>query len=284
MTTIRSKDHIESICAPVGGEIRKDMRVNDNTDSLDADYAPNNVAIPGGQVASWWSDWGNDIFDGWGFFYIFNVATNEYYFPKFYIDNESNGRMITNRFNAFDRTFTIVHGYPVQGIYKFDVSVNDPNFQFIFGAYGDMGSDSSTENTNETQDYSLNGQDFTLYYNRNVEESDEVERFFSYFVPYEPSLNNTKTYSDFLTNDDELSLFSAPVRKGVTVYFSKQNDVKDWIINDLFLAIGRNGRQMFNFSLQNCSGYDAYRFYQARAVKFGFPRMKYSDYIRIYQD
>ncbi len=278
MSMIRSKNNITS-CYTVGYQVTKDMRTDDNTDSLDAAYAPNNVAIAGGQIASYWHDWGNDIFDGWGFYYIFSTSTNKYYFPQLLPINLKNGTFVTQNFNAFNRIFKITHGYPVEGIYKFDISCNDPSFQFIFGAYGDMGSDDDTENTNQTYSYSLDGNNYTLYYNRNIESGDSIERFFSYFVPYETSLNNTKTYSDFLNNDDELSLYSVPVRKGITVYFSKKNDVNQWVVNDLYIFKNRTPYEAFALSLQNCQLYDAYRFYQSQAMIHGLPRLSY-DYYR----
>ncbi len=154
----------------------------------------------------------------------------------------------------------------------------------IFGAYGDMGSDSDTENTNLTHSYTL-GQDgtYTLYYNRNVESGDSIERFFSYFVPYELAANTTKTYSDFLTNDDELSLYSVPVRQGITVYFAKKNDVKDWIVNDLYVSKRRDQYATFDISLATCSLHEGYRFYQSRALKYGFVRLPFSNYTYYYQ-
>ena len=60
----------------VGGTITKDMNVT-GIDSLPSDYAPNNIGLSQNEYqASYWSDWGGDIFDDWGFFYIFNVETN----------------------------------------------------------------------------------------------------------------------------------------------------------------------------------------------------------------
>ena len=282
MPTIRSKNNVTE-CYTVGYEIDKDM-TSGGCDSLDSAYAPNNIAIESGQTASYWDDWGNDIFDDWGFFYIFNTTTNQYYFPNLTPENLRNGVITTQLFEAFDKTFTIKHGYPVEGIFKFDISCDDPNFEFIFGAYGDMGSDNDTENTNLTQSYSLEGNNYTLYYNRNVESGDSIERFFSYFIPYQTSLNNSKTYNDFLTNDDELSLYSVPVQEGITVYFSKKNDVKDWVINDLYLDRIRDQYQTFDLSLDNCLTYDAYRFYQTRALMKGFVRVRYSDYIYKYNN
>lgn len=216
----------------VGYPVTKDMSTT-GCDPLDAGSAPFGVAISSGQAtASFWDDWGNDIFDDWGFFYIFDVATQQYYFPILSPENLDDGIFTTQNFSAFGRTYTITHGYPAEGIFKFEVTCSDDS-QFIFGAYGDMGSDGDTINTNLTQAYTLNGQSYTLFYNRNIDDGDNIERFFSYFIPYENSLNNTKTYTDSFSSDDELSLYSVPVRYGVTVYFSKKNDVKDWVINDL---------------------------------------------------
>lgn len=231
---IRSKGLTGSQGLTVGHTVRKDMRVGGGEESLDEEAAPNNIPIDGNEITcTHWDDWGNDVFDDWGHFYIFDVETNEYFFPLFDDLNLPDGEFATQSFDVLDRTYTITHGWCAQGIYKFDVACSSPDSLFIFGAYGDMGSDDDTINTNLTQEYELDGSLYTLYYNRNIEEGDEIERFFSYFIPYEKELNSSKTYSDFLTNDDQLSLYSVPVRYGITVYFSKKSDVKDWVINDL---------------------------------------------------
>jgi len=192
----------------------------------------------GSSSANFWDDWGNDIFDDWGFFYIYDPSSNVYYFPELFPNNLDDGIQTVQTFSAFGRNFTIKHGYPIQGIFKFEITCDDSGFPFVFGGYGDMGSDSNTMNTNETGSYVLNSQTYTLFYNRNVEENDEVERFFSYFIPYETSQNFSKTYYDFLSDSDELSLFSVPVTQGITVYFSKQYDVKDWVMWDLIIDEG----------------------------------------------
>lgn len=217
----------------VGYTVTKDMDTQSN-DYLPADYAPYNVEVPSGIVdTSYWDDWGNDIFDDWGNFYIFDVASKKYFFPIFTEINLDDGVFATETFSAFNgRIFTIRHGYPAQGIYKFQISVND-NKEFIFGAYGDMGSDEDGENTNLTESYTFNEIPLTLYYNRNVEIGSSTERLFSYFIPYEVSANTSKTYTEFVWNEDVLGLYSKAVKKGINVYFSKKNDVKDWVINDL---------------------------------------------------
>ncbi len=186
--------------------------------------------------ASFWNDWGNDVFDDWGYFYLFNPITDQYYFPQLSPINNDDGIITTQVFTAFGKTFTIKHGYPVQGIFKFDINCSDPTFNFVFGAYGDMGSDSDGINTNESASYTLNSNEYTLYYNKNVESGDLIERFFSYFIPYDSTQNNAKTYTDNVWADDMLSLYSNVVNKGLTVYFSKKTDVKDWVIDDLQLV------------------------------------------------
>jgi hypothetical protein len=127
----------------------------------------------------------------------------------------------------------------VLGIFKFDISVAD-NLPFYFGAYGDMGSDSQTTNTNLTQSYTLGGNTYTLYYNKNMQTGSTTEIFYSYVIPYDSSINNTITYNKLSSGPgiqsgslEVLSIYTKSVKYGVTVYFAKQNDVKNWIINDL---------------------------------------------------
>lgn len=232
--------HVE-IGLPVGHRVRKDMHYGFNGDEEDAAlapelpaaYAPLGTEIPGEtHTASYWDDWGNDIFDDWGYFYIFDVPTRQFYFPFFERMNEPDGVLNEQTFEAFGRTYTITHGYGAQGIYKFHVTCSDET-PFIFGAYGDMGSDEDGENTNLTHTYTRDGQTRTLYYNRNIEKGDRIERLFSYFIPVSASLNTSKTYRDFVYDEDKLSLFSVPVTNGITVYFSKKSDVKEWVVRDL---------------------------------------------------
>lgn len=231
---IRSKGLTGTQGLGVGVSATKDMEVGESEETLYAAQAPNNIGVEEGSVVcTFWNDWGHDVYDDWGHFYIFNVSTNQYYFPQLVHLNLPDGDLRTEVMDAFGKVFTIIHGWCAQGIYKFDVSCDDSSFQFIFGAYGDMGSDDETINDNYT--YTLGDTTFTLYYNRNIEEGDLNERLYSYFIPYELELNRSKTYVDSVVSTDELSLYSVPVRKGITVYFAKGNDVREWVINDLQL-------------------------------------------------
>lgn len=234
---IKSKNNLTAGGLTVGATITKDMASATRPSNSHIIYP--GTSAPPLVTAQRWSDWNGDIFDNWGWFYLYDPATDAYYSPILSPVNAADGTITTQTFTAFSRTFTIKHGYPVQGIFKFDISVAD-SLAFYFGAYGDMGSDTSTTNTNLTQSYTLNGNTYTLYYNRNLQTGSTTEIFYSYVIPYETELNNTITYNKLSSGPgihsgalEVLSIYTKSVKYGVTVYFAKQNDVKNWIINDL---------------------------------------------------
>jgi len=198
-----------------------------------ADFIDENIVLGDKELeedrlnACVWDDLGRDIFDDWGYFYLYDVNTGKYYFPLLDPLNQDDGVITTQTFNAFGRTFTIKHGWAVQGVFKFDISVND-NLPFRFGAYGNMGSDGDEviDHLNYTSD------NFTLHYLKHAEDGDIREVLYSYFIPKKVSQNVTQTYV-FNNDGDENSIISNEINKGLIVYFSKQNDVVEWVINDL---------------------------------------------------
>lgn len=183
--------------------------------------------------ASAWDDLGNDVFDDWGYFYLYDVYSGKYYFPLITPQNQADGVFSTQTFNAFGRVFTITHGWCVQGIFKFDISVND-NYPFRFGAYGNMGSDGDEVIEYLTQPYSLGSTELTLYYFKNQEDGDNIEILYAYFIPKNVQQNSVVTY-EHVNDGDDMSLKSKEITKGLIVYFAKTNDVKDWVIHDLGL-------------------------------------------------
>jgi hypothetical protein len=185
-------------------------------------------------TASYWDDLGNDIFDDWGFFYLYDVTSGKYYFPLITPQNGEDGAFFTQTFNAFGRTFTVTHGWAVQGIFKFDISVAD-GLPFKFGAYGDMGSDGDEITEELTHNYSINGENFTLYYHRDKEDGDDQEQLYSYWIPKKVSENSTKTYNVYY-DDEDMSMLSKDVTTGLIVYFAKTYDVKEWVINDIGIS------------------------------------------------
>jgi hypothetical protein len=245
-----SKNNTTNDGFTVGGEIDKDMDDEDYYEEFDPqDYYPEffpnmapftdeNIVAgdkdPGDRgLASFWDDWGDDIFDDWGYFYLYDVASGKYYFPLIDPQNQANGVLTTQTFNAFGRTFTINQGYPVQGIFKFDISVND-SAPFRFGAYGDMGSDGGEVIEYLTYPYTISSTNLTLHYMKHKEDGNNTEILYSYFIPKNLSQNSSTTY-DYNNDGQDDSLISKEVTNGLLVYFSKTNDVKEWVVNDLGL-------------------------------------------------
>lgn len=184
--------------------------------------------------ASYWDDLGNDVFDDWGYFYLYDVTDGKYYFPLLTPQNEADGVITTQTFTAFERSFTIKHGWATRGIFKFEITVAD-ELPFIFGGYGNMGSDGDEEIEDRTYSYTIGGNSRTLYYHYHAESGDSNERLLSYFIPHNNDENNEQTYHAYYDSDD-MSIMSKVVTTGLTVYFAKSNDVKVWVVEQLKVA------------------------------------------------
>lgn len=185
-------------------------------------------------IASQWSDLGDDVFDDWGFFYLYDVNSGKYYFPLITPQNEEDGIFSTQTCNVFGRAFTIVHGWATQGIFKFDISVAD-DLPFKFGCYGNMGSDGDEYTRELTQNYSINGENFTLYYHHHKQVDEDYEQLYSYWIPKKVSENSTKTYNANYDGEN-MSILSKDTTTGLIVYFAKTYDVKEWVINDIGIS------------------------------------------------
>jgi hypothetical protein len=240
---IVSNGYTSSFGLASGSVITKDMTSGIPAASTIAKFAYPGTNKPPTGSSRYWPDWGNDIFDNWGYFYLYNPATDTYSNPVLSPINTADGVITTQTTSSFGRTFTIKHGYPIQGVFKFDISVND-NDTFAFGMFGDMGSDGGTSNTNLSSSYTLGGQNFTLYYNRNLQTGVPVEILYTYVIPYETDKNkSTPTYTKLSSGpgihgapQEVLSIYTVNVRNGVTIYFGKTNDIRTWVVNDLKLS------------------------------------------------
>ena len=214
----------------VGASNMKDMTMTSTNYFTDASYLPGSNDLDSRRT--YWADWGGDIFDGWGFFYIYNPATGNFLSPLLTDINNANGYIAEETFSLDGRTFTVRHGYPVTGIYKFDISVDDYE-PFVFGSDGGMGSNGGTVNEDRTYVSNIDGEEVTIYYNYNVQITNPLEAFYSYWIPYVVSEGISKTYTDHIYEVDHLAIYSKQVTRGITVYMAKQNDVKQWVANDL---------------------------------------------------
>ena len=213
----------------VGTSVTKDM--TSGTKLSDKVFIPGNSDFLG--TRSYWSDWGTDIFDGWGFPYIYDTELSNFLPILFTNINQPDGVIATETRTFNGRTFTIKHGYPAQGIYKIDVSVNDKDKGFIFGMDGNLGSNGTTTVQDFSVAHTLLEESMNIYYSRNYEGSLPSEDFYYYVIPYEISKNQSSRPYSRIYDHDGLGVFSNEVFKGVTFYLSKQNDVIDWIKNDL---------------------------------------------------
>lgn len=235
----------------VGGDVYKDMAHENYTEEFNpsnkqsilfpdmADFIEENI-LQGDKneadtlIASYWNDLGNDVFDSWGYFFIYDVSAGKYYFPLLSPMNQADGVMTTQNFapGFGELSFTITHGWREKGIFEMDISCTDSNLEFRFGAYGNFGSDGDENDYSMTASY---GTGKTLYYHHHAELGDSSEILYSYFSPYREEDNVPTIFASLYDpeNTDDNSLITKPIKEGIKIYFSKQNDVKEWIITDI---------------------------------------------------
>lgn len=178
-----------------------------------------------------WSDWGGDIFDSWGAFYIWDgvastptaiepsggsgawatemnaAAENDYY--KFTTDHNGN-------------TFETTYAWRDSGTIMFQITcTSDPNLDFYVGAGGNMGSDSNTITTLNSYSASISGVGTrTIQYVENVQSGSTTERFYVHGYPMN-DVGTTWALNYNLTPNDNLHIWTG-AWKGATLYFSKQ--------------------------------------------------------------
>lgn len=236
----------------VGAEPEKDMDNENYTNELDpfdyqaeffpgmADFVDENIvqgdkAEEDRMIASYWDDLGNDVFDDWGYFFLYDPASGKYYFPLLSPQNQEDGILSTQTFVAFGRTFTITHGWAAMGIFKLDISVAD-TLPFRFGAYGNMGSDGDEEKRSLIYLTTIDGLVRPIYYHLDKERGDSEEILYSYFIPKSLSQNTSQPYR-VKYNDDDMAMVTKELTSGLLVYFVKGVDTKVWVANDVIATL-----------------------------------------------
>ena len=234
--------------------ISKDMSTGAVT-AIPSGANPKNPAgtmnAPTGQVHTW-SDWSSDIFDTWGRWYIYDTSTGLAEHIQFGTQNGPDGTVYTETQTHHSKTFTIIHGYVVEGIFKLDVECSDDTFQFSIGMYGNMGSDGGT--TNSDHQYTASWGKLSYNFNRDASTSDPL---FIHFIPKEVAFNAGITLSgtNFTTNlntgtvgaTDNMYVWSDPLKIGAIMYFVKalpavgadasltieERSMAEWVANDI---------------------------------------------------
>ena len=234
--------------------VQKDMATYSGT-AIPNGYSPKAGATltPSG-TAYVWSDWGNDVMDNWGHWYIYDPASGAASHIQFgdaiglAFVNGLDGVVYTDHQFHQGKMFTIKHGWVVNAIFKLDVECDDPTFSFSIGMYGNMGSDATTFNE-DAQHTTSSG---TLSYNFNGNNSSSTysdESLFTHFIPKQRSFNDAITLSgnNFTTNlntninsdASQFGIWSDSLQVGATMYFvagdigGVEKNRADWVAYDI---------------------------------------------------
>lgn len=243
----------------VGISISKDMSSSMGTHSFQ--YHP---VATGNKTGYYFGDWGNDIFDSWGYFHL-AVYHNGSYNNFIPIDfssgrNGADGSFTESEFtdSATGSEWYLKHGFPLQGAWMFHIrckkhptsgsSPNATNFYCIAG--GNMGSDSSTYNRVNYYDKTLSsGQAMRLYIVENADNSSYVtnEKLTIHIMGLKKTQMGASTggqqwtYKQQMGNDN-LYIWSAQTNGGLTWYMFKGDpgppyptptNMMNWLANDL---------------------------------------------------
>jgi len=213
--------------------------------AIPSGYNPSSGSLTPSGNRYYWNDWNGDWFDGWGDFYIYNPSTTSASYISFANINGSDGTVYTETQTHHSKTFIIKHGWVAQGIFKLDVECSDISFQFSIGAYGNMGSDGSTQNTDIQYAASWG----PLSYNYNSQ-SGTNEWFYSHCIPKVKTFNDgitlssgnfTSKFRTSISGSDNLALWTDTLRVGATFYFVKGSNsssgaMYEWVANDIVIS------------------------------------------------
>tara|TARA_X000001382_G_scaffold126707_1_gene113636 strand:- start:1821 stop:2645 length:825 start_codon:yes stop_codon:yes gene_type:complete len=220
--------------------VSKDMSYSSSR-SINAGFNPytGNALTPSGNRYSW-SDWSSDVFDAWGDFNIFNPATNTSEYIQFSTINGPDGTIYSETQTMHSKTFEIKHGYVAQGVFKLDIACTDSAFTFWISHWGNMGSDGSTQNTNNTYTSASWG---NLFWNFNQQAGSSSEVFSTYCIPKLTTINNQGNWGNAIffsgiSGNDNLALWYGPLTHGATIYYAKSSNISSNVANDIVKTTG----------------------------------------------
>ena len=180
-----------------------------------------------------WSDWGGDIFDNWGYFYVYHNSVGVP-INMFGGINGSDGSINTSTQTFNGLSTTVKQGYVATGLLKIEVSSTSTS-GFRIGNEGGMGSDSNSSLSLLSHSASWG----TLNYIKSAQTGSSTEIFYVYYIPKLKSDNDAGRKFNYGYHDNRDRLYTytnADLLHGGTYYFSKTNDVKLWVANDIEIS------------------------------------------------
>jgi len=189
-----------------------------------------------------WPDWGNDVFDGWGTWYIYDENNKTAAHIKFSNTNGADGQIYeetVSNSTFHGKSFRIRHGWVDQGIFRLDITCNDVNFVFSVGHWGNMGSDGSNQQfLLQSPGNVLTGStNRNLFYLTNQQTSSSNEIFSLYCIPKVVDQNvggwNSSRFYAGIESTDNLYMYVKSITHGVTFYYAKSLDQTSAVSGDI---------------------------------------------------
>lgn len=183
----------------------------------------------------YFSDWGNDCFDNFGYFTLERVSDGSKVAIPLANANTSDGVITATSFSAFGNTYSLKYGYPVQGIFKVELELTsgtEIDVKLVIG--GNFGSDGSEGYTDYSQTFvgSVSGTTYYLKYFRHYDTTGSDPSVFFYFIPQDDTyLGSSYTFTRSYSSDN--AYFYRTFKHGITLYMSRSNDTYQWVLDDL---------------------------------------------------
>lgn len=190
-----------------------------------------------------WNDWGHDVFDGWGHWWVGSQTnSNLHSFIPFNTLNGPDGTVYTETgITLAGETFAYKHGWVGQGVFKLDLTcTSSTNFQFIVGHYGDMGSDGNHSTGVNASPNTLPGStNRNLYWFTTSQSGSGTEVFSVYCIPKviaqnTGSWNASRFYYGMQGSpQDDLHLWVDSITHGITFYYAKSTNFLSQVQSDI---------------------------------------------------
>ena len=166
--------------------------------------------------------------------------------------NNSTGVMSTETFTLDGVTYTVTHGWAVQGIYRIDIDSSDPDKEFKVSTYNQ-----NTYNYGHYQYHKTRSTDWgTIRYYHNDSGYSASHDMYFYFIPKSPEVSQrvngeyTKSSNNFTYNDTDNDTSNPHYetwrqgnyyhyttttlyKQGAIIYYAVRYDVTDWVEADL---------------------------------------------------